>query len=255
MLSWIIGRWGHVLVFTPALFLHRMPEWAALCVGKGAPYHNVCCFIDGTLFKTTRPNPKKAIARGRFGVGVTADALQRAAYNGHKRHHGIKYHAVVAPNGLSWAHGPCDGRRHDLFLFNDADMWAKLAQLVFNGQSYLCYGDSAYPAGLNIMGPFPRFEAPPGSAKAWVNSMMSKVRTTTTEWIFKEVNNLFQTIDWPRWQRQHLTVPDLQFRVAFLFQNLALCVRGGGPIPEYFQQKGAAAIHIPTAADYLNGIL
>ena len=52
-------------------------------------------FIDGTVRACSRPQ-----------------ISQRMLYNGHKRHHALKYHAVSTPNGLiANLFGPVEGKR------------------------------------------------------------------------------------------------------------------------------------------------
>ena len=43
--------------------------------------------------------------------------IQRAAYNGHKRKHGLNFQSVVVPEGMvAQMFGPVEGRRHDITL-------------------------------------------------------------------------------------------------------------------------------------------
>ena len=123
IMSWLDYHYGRLLDFVPEVMQHRLPEWADLVHRRGAPFRNVVLFIDGSLFQTCRPHPKSFLRLHLRAMGVTADALQRAFYSGHKRHHGMKFHAVTAPNGLFWLYGPEDGRRHDLTLFQNANLF------------------------------------------------------------------------------------------------------------------------------------
>ena len=67
----------------------------------GAPLDNVWGFIDGTLRACCRPRQ-----------------LQRMIYNGHKRHHGLKYQSVVTPSGMiANLYGPIEGKRHAWFIW------------------------------------------------------------------------------------------------------------------------------------------
>ena len=85
-LLWFTATWGHLLenpfvrpYFTPALVNRYVDAVAA----RAQVNLRVWGFIDGTLRRICRP-------------GVA----QQLFYNGHKRWHGIKFQAVVTPDGL-----------------------------------------------------------------------------------------------------------------------------------------------------------
>jgi hypothetical protein len=251
MMHWLDSTWGHLLDFDPLLFQHRLPEWAAAVLTRGAPIPNVVVFIDGTLQQICRPNPARTLLLQHL-PGITADALQRSVYSGHKRHHGMKFHGVTAPNGLFWIHGPNDGRRHDLTLFQRANMFFLVTLLTFATVPYLMYGDSAYPNLPNMASPIPSVLSPPGSRNAMINTLMSSVRTVGSEWTFGIISNTWQTTNFPRWQRAFLTLPGMQFRVASLLTNIRTCVNDGNTITEWFREKDVH-LHVPDLRSYVNG--
>jgi hypothetical protein len=61
------------------------------------------------------------------------------------------------------------------------------------------------------------------------------------------VTNTFQAVDFTRWQRNFLTNPALQYRVATLLTNIISCIRGTNMIAQYFQSP------LPTLSQYLQG--
>ena len=64
-------------------------------------------------------------------LGVTSYMVQRAQYNGHKRHHGIKFQNVVAPNGLIIScYGPVDGRRVDPWMLVQSGILDELPNVL-----------------------------------------------------------------------------------------------------------------------------
>jgi hypothetical protein len=166
----------------------------------------------------------------------------------------MKFHAVTAPNGLFWLHGPCDGRRHDLTLFTFANMFHLITLLTYLGVDYMIYGDSAYPNNAHICAPIPSVLAVPGSHYALINSLMSSVRTVASEWTFGIVSNTWQTTNFARWQRAYLTLPGLQFRVASLLTNFRTCMNDGNTITAYFRGR-TDDIHVPDLASYMAGNL
>lgn len=94
-------KWQHLLMWdVQRLTPERLALYARTIERKGAPIGTVWGFIDGTIRGIARPTQH-----------------QRTCYNGWKRKHCLKYHAIVTLDGLiSHLFGPVDGRRNDAFL-------------------------------------------------------------------------------------------------------------------------------------------
>jgi hypothetical protein len=94
---------------------------ASSCVG----------FIDGTVIGISRPGNS---------------FQQRAAYNGHKRKHALKFQALMSPDGLILhAAGPLEGRRHDWTLYMRSGLDEELeGGLCIADTQYCIHGDSGY---------------------------------------------------------------------------------------------------------------
>ena len=98
---------------------------------KGAPLDSCWDFVDGTARAISRPGIHK-----------------RVLYNGHKKHHALKFPSVVAPNGLlANLYGPVEGKRHDSAMLMDSGLLNQLQQYLFGqNQRPLCiYRDCTYP--------------------------------------------------------------------------------------------------------------
>ena len=97
MMAWIHVRWSHLFEFDAARVLPNAETWSA-AVRARAPdtYEHVMMFLDGHVQFTCRPCP----AEDRRPAGVSADAIQRAAYCFYKHHHGFKCHTVISPSGM-----------------------------------------------------------------------------------------------------------------------------------------------------------
>lgn len=81
----------------------RVATFSKAINDKGAAMENCIGFIDGTIVGVARP-------RGYM--------RQLVVYNGHKRKHALKYRAINTPDGMIvHAHGPVEGRRHDVYLY------------------------------------------------------------------------------------------------------------------------------------------
>ncbi|THU89562.1 hypothetical protein K435DRAFT_821340 [Dendrothele bispora CBS 962.96] len=133
----LYDRWKHLLRFDPKrLNPSKLAEYGQIIQEKGCPMDCIVAFIDGTLQETTRPSRN-----------------QRIVYNGWKRKHCLKYHAVTAPDGLViHMYGPVEGRRHDATVLKHGrgcgledilarHFWAP------DGRRLFIYGDPAYAGG------------------------------------------------------------------------------------------------------------
>ncbi|KAG0133619.1 hypothetical protein HOY82DRAFT_604264 [Tuber indicum] len=98
----IHNKWSHLLDWdVHRLTPERLAKYAYIIEKKGAPNCTVWGFIDGTIRVIALPTQH-----------------QRTCYNGWKRKHSLKYHAVVTPNRLiSQLFGPVDGPQNDAFLW------------------------------------------------------------------------------------------------------------------------------------------
>jgi hypothetical protein len=100
-------------------------------------------FIDGKVWRTARPV-----------------RLQRAGYNGHKKHHGIKSQAVTFPNGMiGHFTGPWPGCRHDARMLRESGFLAEFRRVLYTvmgivGRPYCIYGDPAYPVTPELYAPY-----------------------------------------------------------------------------------------------------
>lgn len=242
--QFIHDRWYHLLDFdevrlTPA----KLEEYALAIHNKGAPIRTVWGFIDGTVRAIARPVRH-----------------QRTCFNGWKRKHCLKYHAVVTPDGLiSHFFGPVEGRRNDSYLLNESNLFRKLEQNAHtaDGTPLQLYGDPAYSVNRYLLSPFQGVRVN-ANQRAW-NKEMSKVRIVV-EWAFKEVVNLCSFIDYPRNQKHLLQPVGIQFRVAVILHNAHVILhhpqiaqyfdvnRDEGH-PEYIEQQ---LLEPPTLASYFH---
>ena len=108
VLQHINNEFGHLISSHHLPAYYRSPErlrrFADAVYVKSGALSNCVGFIDGTLRRTCRP-----------GVG------QQAAYNGHKRTHGLKFQVVVMLDGIiSLCWGPAEGRRSDAHMVNES---------------------------------------------------------------------------------------------------------------------------------------
>ncbi|KIJ34460.1 hypothetical protein M422DRAFT_182036, partial [Sphaerobolus stellatus SS14] len=223
-------RWKHLLRFdsrrlTPA----KLAWFAAAFKSKGAPLDCIAGLIDRTLQKNARPVRN-----------------QRIVYNGWKRIHCLKYHAVVSPDGLViHVHGPVDGRRHDETVYKESGLADILDKHFWtpNHQPLFLYGDPAYSVAAHMMSPF-KGPVVTQDQRAF-NRAMSKIREPV-EWIFKEVAQQFTFIDFSRSQKILLSPCGLFYLVSLLLCN-AHTILHYPQTPQYF------ACPPPTLEEYFIG--
>lgn len=119
--------------------------------------------------------------------------LQNVAYNGHKRHHGIKNQSVTFPNGMiGHFSGPWGACRHDSGILTESGLLLAMQQinrdrLVPGSNPYCLYGDPAYPVNPELIAPHRGVLTP---AEHAFNTAMSESRVSV-EWGFGRVQQLF----------------------------------------------------------------
>lgn len=224
------NRWKHLLRFNPQrLSPVKLAQFGCVFRDKGAPLDVVVAIIDGTLQKNARPVYN-----------------QRLGFNGWKCMHCLKYHAVLSPDGLViHVYGPVDGRRHDETVFKQSGLSDLLEKHFWSptGEPLYLYGDLGYSVGPHILCPFKGPVLTP-EQKAF-NYRMSRVREPV-EWIFKEVNQQFEFLDFSRSQKILLTPCALFYMVALLLCN-AHTILHNPQIPQYFSCQP------PTLEEYFVG--
>ena len=98
VITFIDERWDHLLHFDFSHLLspENLSRYSEAIYKSGAPLQGVWGFIDCTVRPICRPSYH-----------------QRQAYNSHKHFHGLKYQAVMLPNGLfGHLYGPIEGRHN-----------------------------------------------------------------------------------------------------------------------------------------------
>ena len=189
----------------------RLRSYCDALIAKGCPFSNVFGFIDGTLYRISRPS------------GQTH--WQRSVYSGHKKCHGLKWQGINSPDGIiQFLHGPFSGKAHDTAILEESNLLQVLraefrlpaAQIQANNpeQHFMIFGD---PGDVS---PFGRWfylvqchlsfagyshvicdvlQAPFWSSRGYLhlppdqrnfNIRMAKLRISA-EWMFKDITQLW----------------------------------------------------------------
>jgi DDE superfamily endonuclease len=187
----------------------RARTYAKCVENKGSPLDSVVGFIDGTGVEIARPS----------------GTSQRASYSGHKRQNCLKFQAISAPDGLLLhLFGPVEGRRHDMFLYNESRLDNVLrSSMVIADRQYYLYGDPAYTLRPYLQVGFKGSVLGPDEVA--FNFSMSKVRVTV-EWAFRDVKQYFTHLDVPRKLRLRVTPAGLWYVCAAMLWNFRVCLYG-----------------------------
>ena len=142
--------WGHLLEWDGRGILHphQLREYANALSRFGVPSSSIIGFIDCTIRPTCCP-------------GIH----QELVYTGYKKCHGMKYQAVVTPNGLI-AHlsGPYRAPQNDCGVLKESSLLEYLEKHAIqpgsmpmdlpSQQFFQVYGDSAYGVSEVMIGPY-----------------------------------------------------------------------------------------------------
>lgn len=209
-------RWGHLLDFDSNHLLspENLQRYSEAVFETGAPLRGVWGFIDCTVRPICRPTYH-----------------QRETYNGHKHFHGLKYQAVMLPNGIfGHLYGPIEGRHNDMFaltesgLIDECTLHAKLASTTENEESHplQLFGDPAYGLDTQIISPFPK-RGRTNDQQEW-NTQMSKARIEV-EHGFSLVTRNWQFLQ-AEWKLRVFQSPvGRYYRVAVLLTNALACLQ------------------------------
>ncbi len=79
--------------------------------------------------------------------------IQRSFYSGHKKHHGLKFQTVEAPNGICLdIAGPYSYRHHDLHIMENSQINDRLAAYQEGEEmQYVLFGDKIFPIISHII--------------------------------------------------------------------------------------------------------
>ena len=104
--------------------------------------------------------------------------------------HGLKYQAIVAPNGLiANLFGPYEGCRHDAAMLVDSGVLQHLQNLHDNNGQQLCvYGDLAFLLRPELITQYKGANLT--AVEKDFNKAMSKVRESV-EWSFGQISTLW----------------------------------------------------------------
>ena len=175
IVNWVVtfvdNSWQQLLDFDHEHLLSPSNlEWYAKAIhSRGAPLDTIWGFIDCTIHRIARPSK-----------------WQRAAYNGHKKFHALKFWAVMFPIGMiGHLFGPEEGHRNDNFLLTKSGLLDTCAvHAIWEGtdentpaeeQFLHVFGDPAYGVSNQIISSYAGFGEWTEEEQDW-NAEMAAVR-------------------------------------------------------------------------------
>jgi hypothetical protein len=167
-------------------------------------------------------------------------------YNGWKRIHALKFHAIITPDGIIihvW--GPVEGRLTDEQLYEDSGVAQILEEHAFDlrGTPLQIYGDPAYGLSTHCLSPFQGNNVTAEQMR--FNTAMSSCREAV-EWGFGELTSLFPYLDFSKNLKALLQPVGLYYLIGILLCNAHTCLHVP-KIPRYFN------CHPPTLEEYFSG--
>lgn len=230
--EWIKSNWCHLLKWNPRrLHPARLEGYAnSLVVEKKCPMNNCVGYIDGTVWKISRPKH-----------------MQQVFYNGHKRCHALKFQAVTTPDGLTVDLSEAYvGSRHDQAMLQHTQIEGILRQHAkgLDGRQMRLYGDKGYTATDVIMTPFRGHEDRLDFRQTVFNKAMSRCRIGV-EHEFGRVHNVFRLTQYEDNLLFFKNKLNEIYHVAVFLKNCMICV-GRGP--------GNSPLPPPSLAQYLGRI-
>lgn len=227
---WIIRHWRQLLTWDAIRLTPAKLGGFASCIGAfefASP--DVFGFIDGTV---------RAIARPTIN--------QESMFNGHKRHHALKYHVLVTPDGIiSHMSNAEPGNTHDFRIYENSGLREILDVHAFdeNNEPLAIFGDAAYHIERHVMTGYPESNEMTVFQSRF-NKAMAQQRVAA-EMALGKVVQLFSSFNFADNLRVRSTPVAVYFKVAVLLTNLHTCYNGS-TVCSHFDMSA------PRALEYMN---
>ena len=171
---------------------------------------------------------------------------QRRMYSGYYKGHGMKWQAIVTPDGLvSSLCGPWAGPVNDWTMLQESGILEDFRRVYGEKERLYVYGDPAYIGAFGIMGPYQhvggRHALPEDEYQ--FNVALSSVRIAV-EHAFGHIFKQWSFTGFERGMQEGLSPVAAYFSTAVLFTNCLKCFRGS-------QTSERFGIELPSIEEYL----
>lgn len=195
----------------PWLNEERFAAYAAAMSRQFSPLQSCALLVDGTFRPTSRPT-----------------YFQESVYSGHKRHHGLNYQGLTAPDGIIVdLDGPYEGRLHDATLMRESNLIVRFTEFTRGFKDrYQIYGDLGYPIRDVLITPYKNIHGRTLTRDQLAFNQAMSSNRIAVEWSFGKTLRLFEDCRWLAHQRILQNAPSTAYVVATLLTNAHTCLRG-----------------------------
>ena len=157
---------------------------------------------------------------------------QRWFYSGHAKAHGLKYQAIVTPDGIIYSlYGPYEGKKNDWSIWTESGVIPRLRRMMTAPRPCLyLYGDPAYHCTFGVCAPF-LGDALTADQQRF-NTELSKVRISVEHAFGDAWRQWTYTVSHRQLHHGNQAVGAF-FKVAVLLNNIRCCM-GGNQTSAYF---------------------
>ena len=187
--DFIDTNWGHLLeYFNQGWLSHLCLQTFSDCIYRtGTALDNMWGFLDGTVRPICRPK-----------------VLLCVLHNGHKRFYALKFQSVTTPSGMiANLYGSVEGRRPECALLAMSNLLQDLRLFSYSMRRHL--------------------QSPFSGARLNQQQRSSQVRVSqvrvTVEWVFGDVINYFEHIDFKKNLKIGLSCVGKMYRVSAILTN------------------------------------
>jgi hypothetical protein len=200
-LRYLNSRYRTILDWHPILTYNGMKSYADKLELASSRTSRIFGFLDGTFREICRPIRD-----------------QDLYYSGYYRAHGVKFQAIVAPDGLILSYcGPFMGRVHDVIMYNRSQIPEKLRQIMSHQEPLFLYGDSAYESCYRVITPYKQTR-PLLDQEIQFNKALSSDRISV-EQAFGKVASQFAANQYKGFHRALLQPIAFYYRISVLLTN------------------------------------
>ncbi|KAF8594251.1 hypothetical protein BDV93DRAFT_481969 [Ceratobasidium sp. AG-I] len=205
----VFTKWRCTLEFNPCFHSpERLERYSACISSAGSPLSDIWGFIDCTIIEMCRPIKNQDIV-----------------YNGYKKHHAMKYQAVVTPDGhLCPVYGAVEGRRADggLLEMSELEETGRTHAIGTDGRQLFVYGDPAYGLSDTVISGVKKLDNLTETERRF-NMEMSKLRQSV-EWGFGCVSTNFAFSDYSKSLKLGLQPVGRLYLLSVIFTNIRACL-------------------------------
>jgi hypothetical protein len=205
VLDFVYEKCKNKLKFEKQLIFRNLDVYADSIATKSQGALPRCIgFIDGTVHPISRPVK-----------------YQKSVWSGHKRVHGLKFQAVLLPDGMfGMLYGPVEARRHDVILLRESGLY-NIFQNSPVLHDYFIFGDMGYVNSKWLLTPVKGILLDGQQAK-W--NKLCRTARITVEWSFGNLQQKWAHLMFKPAMQVFLVPTAKMYMVAAFLCNVHNCI-------------------------------